>query len=483
MTQRIERMKRIYTLIIVGLFLLQIACQAFEGLRPTEPAPVSPADTAPGATQPAVATAPVEASIPETMSSGETDRACAGSFGYGVTCLENNEWINYNKDNTPISSDLIKDIDVCPGGDLLVLHALGLNRFDGTQWRSYDQGWGHESSEAAACATDGDFWVAHFRGVSHFHDGVWQMYTVKETLSTDPDAYERVNDIAIAPDGGVWVVTVNSVAVFDDETWTVYEEGSGFADKYFFERIAFDSKGNPWVVSGSGLHHRAGRAWDFYPNRDISLPKSLTVDSQDRVWVGTLSGGLLLFENQSWLTYTPQNSPLSSYNVSALAVDAAGRLWVGTAWGLHIVDGDTWTVYHMSNSDLPDDNIAVIAVAGTGPALPAAQQKAPGTLTGRLVGPDGEALANAALEICVETIYSSYRGATPCEDHPYTRDAVSDADGAFTIENLPAGFYNLAVQTGDTWMLYSSRSRGSSERFIVPAGETVDLGEITVSTE
>ena len=85
--------------------------------------------------------------------------------------------------------------------------------------------------------------------------------------------------------------------------------------------------------------------------------------------------------------------------------------------------------------------------------------------------------------MCVETIYNSYRIDTPCENHPYTRDAVSDADGVFTIQNLPAGFYNLAVQTGDTWMLYSTRSRSSSERFLVPAGETVDLGGITVSTE
>ena len=476
-------MKRISTLIIVGLFLLQIACQTLTGPRPTQPPPATPADTPPDVAPPATTTSPAEAAIPETMLPGEAGQACAGSFGYGVTCIGNNEWINYSKSNTPLGSDLVKDIAVCPGGELLVLHALGLNLFDGTQWWNYGQGWGHGSAEAIACAANNNFWVAHYQGVSHFDSGVWQTYTVKEVLSTDPEAYDLVNDIAIAPDGAVWVVTVNSIAVFDKEKWAVYEEGTGFADKYFFERIAFDSKGNPWVVSSSGLHHHAGVFWDFYPSRDVSTPKSLAVDDQDRVWVGTLSGGLLLYEKQSWLTFTPQNSPLASYDVSALTVDAAGRLWVGTAWGLHVVDGDTWTSYHMSNSDLPDDDIAVITVADAGPALPAAQKKEPGALTGRLVTPDGEALADAAIEICVETIYSSYRGATPCDGHPYTRDAVSDAGGAFTIENLPAGFYNLAVQAGDAWLLYTTRSRGSSERFLVPAGETTDLGEIIVGDE
>jgi len=488
MNQRIERMKRISTLIIVGLLLLQIACQTITGPRPTQPAPAtptpasSPTATLPVATQPTAR--PAATNIPETTPPGEANLACVGLYGSGVTCIENNEWVNYNKNNADLGSDLVKDIAVCPGGELLVLHTLGLNLFDGTQWRNYGQGWGSGSSEAVACATDGDFWVAHFRGASHFHDGNWQTYPVKEVLSADPEAYDLVNDIAIAPDGAVWVVLVNGIAVFTEEEWTVYEEGTGFGDTYFFARIAFDSRGDPWVISGGGLHHYDGLFWDFYPSQGFSvMPQGIAVDRQDRIWIGTLSGGLLLYENQSWLTFTPQNSPLSSYNVNALAVDAAGRLWVGTTWGLHIVDGDTWTSYHISNSDLPDDAIAVIAVSGAGSALPAAQKKAPGALTGRLVTPDGEALADVTIEICVETIYSSYRGATPCEGHPYTRDAVSDADGVFTIENLPAGFYNLAVQTGDTWMLYSSRSSGSSEQLLIPAGETVDLGEIVVGQE
>lgn len=480
--------RRAYTiLVVIGLFLIQIACQTITGPRPTQPPPGSSATvtplTVPASTAVPPTTRTVATSIPAVTPSDTAGQACVGSLGYGVTCIKNNEWVTYSKNNVALNSDYVKDITICPGGEILVLHSMGLNLFDGTQWRNYGQGWGYGSAEAVACAAATDFWVAHYEGVSHFHDGIWQTYTVKETLSADPEAYGLVNDIAIAPDGAAWAVTVNSVAVFNHETWTVYEEGTGFDDQYFFERIAFDSKGNPWVVSSSGLHHRAGLFWDFYPNQNYATPQSLTVDREDRVWVGTFSQGLLLFENQSWLTFTPQNSALASYKVNALASDAAGRTWVGTAWGLHIIDGETWASYQMSNSDLPDDDIAVIAVSGAGSALPTAQKKTPGALTGRLVAPDGMTLADAALEVCVETIYSSYGGNTPCEEHPYMRDAVSDTDGVFTIDNLPAGFYNLAIQTGETWSLYSSRSSGSSERFLVPAGETTDLGEIIVGQE
>ncbi|MGC9393950.1 MAG: two-component regulator propeller domain-containing protein [Anaerolineae bacterium] len=476
------------TLIVVGLFLIQIACQTLTGPRPTQPPPVSPATASPATTAPSPTAVPpmvrpTEAQVPETKPSGEASLACFGSFGYGITCIENNEWVNYSKQAGTLSGDLVKDIAVCPGGERLVLNTSGVNLFDGVNWRNYEEGWGYSSAEAIACGAYDDFWVAHYQGVSHFDGTTWQTFTVKEALSTDPEAYESVNDIAIAPDSAVWVVTVNSIAVFAKEKWTVYEEGAGFDDKYYFEGIAFDSRGDPWIISSSGLHHRAGWSWDFYPSADYTTPQSIAVDRQDRVWVGTLSNGLLLFENESWLMFTPQNSPLASYNVSALAVDAAGRIWVGTTWGAHVIEDETWTDYQMSNSDLADDNIVAIAVAGAGPVLPTAQQKAPGALTGRLIDADGDPLANATLEVCVETIYSSYRGATPCEGHPYMRDAVSNADGAFTIENLPSGFYNLAIQTGDTWVLYSSRSHGSSERFLVPAGKTVDLGEIIVGQE
>jgi hypothetical protein len=474
------------TLVVVGLLLMQLACQTLTGPRSTQP-PVLPVTAAPSTAPPLTvvspAAQPIATGAPETTLPEKAGQACFGSFDYGITCIENNEWVNYSQQNGTLSDDMVKDIAICLGGEILVLNTSGVHLFDGTNWRNYGQGWGYGSAEAIACGVDNDFWVAHYQGISHFDGTTWHTYTVKGTLSADPEAYELVNDIAIAPDGAVWVVTVNGIAVFAGEKWTVYEEGTGFDDQYFFERIAFDSKSNPWVISSSGLHHHNGLSWDFYPSPDYSILESVTVDGQDRVWVGTYSKGLLLYENEGWLTFTPQNSALASYEVNALAVDTADRIWVGTTWGLHIIDGETWTSYQMSNSDLADDNIVAIAVAGAGPALPTAQQKAPGTIKGQLIDVDGTPLANAAIEVCVETIFSSYGGTTPCEGHPYTHNTASDADGAFTVENLPAGFYNLAIQTGEIWLLYTTRSLGSSERFLVLPGETIDLGEIIVGQE
>ncbi|HOT92498.1 MAG TPA: two-component regulator propeller domain-containing protein [Anaerolineae bacterium] len=473
-------MKRITILIIVGLFLLQMACQTLTAPRHT-PTPYPAVLASPQVT--VTASPPTPTPVPFPTPLDIAGPACFGSFGYGVTCLQDNEWINYTRENSSLSGDQIVDMTVCPGGEILVLHTQGTDLFDGVLWRHYGQGWGYGSPAAIACAASNDFWVAHFQGVTHFDGQSWKTYPVKETLTHDPEAHGQLKDIAVAPDGAIWAVTNNSLAVFTNGEWQVYEKGAGFSERYFFENIAFDAQGHPRVTSSRGLFTYDGPFWNLYTYQDLTSPQGLTVDKQNRVWAGTFNSGLLVFENGSWLKYTAQNSALASENVRVLTTDTQGRVWVGTTWGLYVVEGKNWTSYHISNSDLADDAITAIAVVGRGPTLPPAQHKAPGALTGKLIAADGAPLANVPIEVCVETLYSSYLGVTPCEGHSYVRDAVSGADGAFTIEKLPTGFYNLAIQNGETWMLYSSRSRGSSERFLVPSGETKDLGEIIVGGE
>ena len=288
------------------------------------------------------------------------------------TCIENNEWVRYSKANATLNASGRRHHHVPGRGDTSIQPKINL--FDGKI--ANGEGWGNSSPEAIVCSREDSFWIAHYAGVSRFNGQGWQTYPVQGNLTTDPEAYDLVNDIALAPDGGIWVVTTNSVAVFADESWTVYEEGSGFDDKYFFENIALDSQGHPWVISSNGLFSYDGLFWEFHPSPEAFTPQGIVVDNQNRVWVGTFSGGLFIFENESWLKFTPQNSALSSNNVQAFATDATGRVWIGTTWGLHVVDGDTWTGYQMNNSDLADDDVVAIAVSARGPACPRRKESA-----------------------------------------------------------------------------------------------------------
>jgi diguanylate cyclase (GGDEF)-like protein/PAS domain S-box-containing protein len=71
------------------------------------------------------------------------------------------------------------------------------------------------------------------------------------------------------------------------------------------------------------------------------LPQSqvsaLACDGRGALWVGTLGGGLSRFDGNAFLTYTRADG-LSDNRVTALARDPEGRLWIGTERGLSVRD-------------------------------------------------------------------------------------------------------------------------------------------------
>jgi signal transduction histidine kinase/CheY-like chemotaxis protein/ligand-binding sensor domain-containing protein len=110
--------------------------------------------------------------------------------------------------------------------------------------------------------------------------------------------------------------------------------------------IAQDGDGFIWFATQAGL----GR-WDGYRMRNFffraddaqSLPadfvQTLHVDRQGRLWLGTSTGGVAMYDKQSerFVRYPAGPNGLSSPTITALASDANG-IWVGTAAGLDYID-------------------------------------------------------------------------------------------------------------------------------------------------
>jgi hypothetical protein len=485
-----------HVLIGAGL-LLTLACSAITGPQ-QEPTPtpaieaevtvavatVAPTEAAtePPATEPPP---PTEAPTPVTTAggAGEGSLACIGTFGYGISCIEDETWVAYTRETSALGGDQVHDITTCPDGRMLIAHTFGLSTYDGTTWRQYDKGWGVSSVEALACAPNGDIWVAHFKGASVYDGQQWNTYEAREFLATGPDASDLVEDIAVAPDGTVWVATASSVAMFQGGEWRIFQEGQGYDERYFFNNIALGPDGSPWVTHNRGLFHYEELFWQPYFNSNINTIESMAVDAAGRVWVGTLSQGVFILEDGAWIHHHRGNSDLSSDQVNAIAHDARGRTWLGTEWGLNVLTDDTWRVYRMDNADLVDHNIYALDVAGAGPPLPDALEKAEGSLIGWIIGEDGEPLSGATVEVCVEKLYSRYYGDTPCADQPFVRGTETDADGAFTFEDLPAGFYVVTVESEDGWAQLTTSSGLASERVPVAPDEETDIGEIRLGEE
>lgn len=407
--------------------------------------------------------------------------ACLGTPDEGLTCLDRTGWHTLTRLPNAQASQIgvIKDLAFCPDGSLWIAHSQGLIATDGAQWRDYSAMLDHNYPDLVICHPAGGAWLGDYGSVSRLQED--QLEIFESTHFGSGQYVNQVKDLALAPDGRLWVATADSVVVYDGQAWDYFELDKGWEEDYSVDHLAIDPDGVVWAgTSSHGLLRFDGESWDADERDFLSNVQAMTLDPQNQVWVGTYSRGVSRRDG-GWQNFKTNNTYLSSNRIHSLASDQAGRVWIGTEWGLNIYDGKDWISYHMSNADLPHEEIEVLAVAGSGPALPEPASKANGALQGRFTD-QGQPLANAKVEVCVELMVQRYSGATPCTNQPFVAKATTDAGGAFLVDDLPAGYYVLTVQAADgSWKQLTSGIGLVSRKVRVDAGrtrtlETLDLG-------
>ena len=418
---------------------------------------------------------------PVTMSS-DPGVFCAGTFGFGASCLGADGWATYNEDSKDLGGDLVAAMTVCPDKSMYIAHTFGVSIFDGKKWSEIEE-WGTGSAEDMTCDSKNNLWVAHYEGLSTYQDGKWTTYPSKD-LATGESANDLVYSVAIANDGMVWAATSKSVASLNDGTWTVYQKGQGFDDDVFFDKVVIDGEGRPVVVSSSGLYVFEKDEWTAIKNPDYVTIEDVAVAPNGDLWVGTFADGIAVYNGKNWSKYTQKEGELSSNHVRSIAFDGTGRAWVGTAWGLNVWADDKWTTYRMENSAIADNDVYQVAVVDGGPAkLPALEEKKTGSISGMVQREDKTVLADAAVEICVESLGFSYDGPSPCSEQQYILKGKTDAEGKFMISDVPPGRYIVTMQTGEASWAQLTGEFSMGERTEVKAEEDTDLGELTIKPE
>jgi hypothetical protein len=461
---------------LVLLLLASLACQALASPEPAATQkPGQPAFQEPVPTE----TSSLPALEPATVDSKGPGILCAGGTT-GLSCLDEKGWQVYTDENSDLPNPYLYAGAICPDGQFAIAHINGVVLFDGKAFKQIPETDSYSSPEDVACDANGVIWVAHFQGVSKYANGQWITYR-SDQLASGESANELVYDIEAAPDGKVWVATSRSVAMFENEAWTVYQEGQGFDGSRFFNALTVDAKGRPWAAHDGGVDFFENGAWTSIEKSDYNSPQSLAVDAKGQVWFGTITDGVYLFDGKAWAQHSRASERLLSDYVTSITGDSGGRLWLGTSYGLTVFDGADWRTFLMSNSGLGDNDVNFVLVTNDGPALPALEEKATGSLTGKLKKADGAPLADATVEICVETLASTFSGNTPCSDQPFFLSTKTDANGVFLIENVPVGYYVIVADTGEgSWAQLTDQFGISSERTLIQAGEKYDIETLTL---
>jgi tetratricopeptide (TPR) repeat protein len=203
-------------------------------------------------------------------------------------------------------SDLIRDIAIGPTR-VWVATFEGLSWFDkrNEQWRTVDTVAGLSYQRIKALLLDEDrLWVATLsRGLSvlELKTGKWSTLRRKDGLPDD-----NVVTLCRTP-GSVWAGTISGGVVRIDRTsgaLTVFRKGPGSLPSNNVKSIAFDGTRVWFGTHGAGVAScdQSGREWRYHTTKNSGLSSdyvySLAVAPSGEIWMGTLEGGVSIYESR-----------------------------------------------------------------------------------------------------------------------------------------------------------------------------------------
>ncbi|TDY13731.1 ABC transporter substrate-binding protein [Meridianimaribacter flavus] len=196
-------------------------------------------------------------------------------------------------------------------------------------------------------------------GISHFKDEQWINKPYDSILSI-VDFPRYLSHIAINPfnNSQVYISSYYSglLEVLDDEIVGIYNQDNStivpFAASLHLTLVNhFDDRGVLWVANGRvdrPLNKFVDGNWTSYDFLSLINPSdsnlgfsSIQVDSQNKVYLGTFSYGLVICDTESAdapvinIVSLEQNMPVE--DVRALALDRNNALWIGTRKGLRVL--------------------------------------------------------------------------------------------------------------------------------------------------
>ena len=306
-----------------------------------------------------------------------------------------------------------------------------VNIYTGQEWKKLFH-WGLYSVEGdswvfpfdpvsiAVDPNDADhFYIASYcAGVFEYNHGAITRYgdgtngssikVVNADSSLDKSLYTRTDGAVMDEQGNLWVLNATEIGspvhvMTPDHKWhplSLRSGGKGLVlatpagiwidkrdsnRKWFLDQrysqgvILLDDGGTPTV----SYDDRCLKRSTFIDQNGRGITPSyyycMAQDRNDRMWIGTEAGILIIPESTDFFTSNechriiiPRNDGtglgdylLGNEQINCMAVDGGNRMWIGTAGsGLYLIEDDTITVAHFTenNSMLPSNTIQSIAI-------------------------------------------------------------------------------------------------------------------------
>jgi len=221
----------------------------------------------------------------------------------------------------------------------------GLWQVQGDEARLIGERQGIASAQITGLAVDatGSLWVATLKGLSVWDGNAWRTLTTQQGLPTN-----ALTLVAASGDASgqsvVWVAgSRGEIARYQGERWTIFGADAGLP-AVPPASIAASGEGAALGYGASRTTQRQlalydGATWELL-TPDDGLPEgnpTALLDDQGWLWMGASGEGLARYADGIWTLWAASDGPASA-QVTALATDGQGVLWVGTSAGVSQVD-------------------------------------------------------------------------------------------------------------------------------------------------
>lgn len=221
-----------------------------------------------------------------------------------------------------------------------------------------------------------------------------------ESLSINDPLYEsvRISDLEFDQNGVLWILNSRIDSPLksfnlDNNSWNSYDFteiiNDGFQDELGFNDIEVDDYGNKWIAglrSGLiGFNNESGTNQlrkvfsQDQSNMPSSYVKSIAVDNNNHLWIGTIQGLRVLYNTSNFFDTSVVTTQqiviledgiprelLEQQYISDIEVDGANNKWVATIGSgvFYFSPNGQQTIHHFTkeNSPLPSNNINDISI-------------------------------------------------------------------------------------------------------------------------
>lgn len=148
--------------------------------------------------------------------------------------------------------------------------------------------------------------------------------------------------------------------VFDQDTNNLQQFKKGEISDNLIYDIMIDSKDRLWLATNNGLNLREPDSpifkQIFQEVGNHSLPASssfrtLFEDSEGRIWIGTVGGGISYYNEDGTFTTFLEADGLSGDLVTGILEDREGQIWAGTHNGISIINPETEQIFKLTPED------------------------------------------------------------------------------------------------------------------------------------